>query len=99
MFCDKCGAQLAEGTKFCGSCGNVIAQPEQPVQQPVYQQPVQPAYQQPAQPVYQQPAQPVYQQPAQPVAVPMTRGKFISSAGGPKGLALGSMLIWRKLCE
>ena len=93
MFCDKCGAQLAEGTKFCGSCGNVIVQPEQPVQQPVYQQPVQPAYQQPAQPVYQQPVQPAYQQPAQPVAVPMTRGKFISSAGGPKGLALGSMLI------
>ena len=68
MFCDKCGAQVPDGIRFCGQCGNTIAQqpapqpapqpvpqpaPQPPVQQPVYQQPVQ-------QPVYQQP---VYQQP------------------------------------
>lgn len=60
MFCPNCGAQNADGTAFCASCGsNLNAQqaPAQqaPVQQPVYQQPV---YQQP---VYQQPA---YQKPA-----------------------------------
>ena len=52
---------------------NNLNQPVQPVQQPVYQQPVQPV-QPMQQPVYQQPAQPVqpvqqpvYQQPVQPV--------------------------------
>lgn len=25
MFCENCGAQLPEGSKFCGSCGSVLA--------------------------------------------------------------------------
>lgn len=76
-FCEKCGAQLKEGAKFCAVCGAPVEaysqQPAQSSQQ--YQQPVQPnqqyqSYQQPAQPnqQYQQPAQPnqQYQQSAQP---------------------------------
>lgn len=75
MFCTKCGAQIANGQRFCSSCGAPVdmgaadgtvsvPRPEPtPAQQPAYQEPVyqQPAYQEPAyqQPVYQQP---VYQQ-------------------------------------
>jgi hypothetical protein len=33
MFCSKCGGKLKEGARFCGSCGNQISQPENPVQQ------------------------------------------------------------------
>lgn len=75
MFCDKCGAQIPDGIRFCGQCGNVINQQPapQPAPQPVYQPPVQPAYQQP---VYQQQA---YQQ-------PMTRDQFIGSNGAQNGL-------------
>ena len=48
MFCTKCGTSVADGTKFCPSCGNALAQP---AQQPNYQQ----TYQQPtSQPEYQQ---------------------------------------------
>lgn len=55
MFCNKCGAMVEDGTKFCPSCGQSLAQsaPEQPVyQQPTYQEPVyqQPTYQQPTAP-------------------------------------------------
>lgn len=72
MICDKCGATMPEGIKFCSACGNVLTQPAQP---PVYQQP---AYQMPVSPYPQQ---------------PLSRGKFIGSQNGPKGLALGSMLV------
>jgi TM2 domain-containing membrane protein YozV len=27
MYCPKCGAQVAEGTSFCSSCGTNLAQP------------------------------------------------------------------------
>jgi len=54
MFCNKCGAQLEAGARFCGSCGQTVD--NQPAQQPVQQ-----GYQQPQagqQPMYgQQPAQ------------------------------------------
>ncbi len=36
MICNKCGAQNAEGTPFCASCGNRLAAPQnnyQPYQQ------------------------------------------------------------------
>ena len=56
MFCEKCGAQLPDGTAFCGACG----QPTGAAQQPQYAQPqyAQPQY---AQPQYAQP-QPQYSQ-------------------------------------
>ena len=68
--CVRCGAELSPNADFCNNCGERVPKPE-PVQQPVYAQPVQqpiyaqqPVYTQPAQqPVY---AQPVYEQPAQP---------------------------------
>lgn len=92
MFCTKCGAACADGTKFCMSCGNPL-QAEAPVQQPVYQAPVeqpaaQPVYQAPveqpgAQPVYQQP---VYQAPVQPapqkVREPVVYKPFTLNAAG-----------------
>jgi uncharacterized RDD family membrane protein YckC/type II secretory pathway pseudopilin PulG len=34
MYCQKCGAQVAEGTKFCASCGHEIGAPVQPVFMP-----------------------------------------------------------------
>ncbi len=82
MFCTNCGKQLSEGTRFCIYCGAPVApaadaQPPlqeeavpvsaQPVQKPVYQDPVftapaqEPVYQDP---VFTAPAQePVYQEP------------------------------------
>jgi hypothetical protein len=52
MYCPKCGAQIADDSRFCPQCGNsTVAQTPQAPQAP----PQQPAYQQP-QPVYQQPA-------------------------------------------
>ena len=68
MFCPKCGAQLPDGTTFCTSCGQPLAQQaapqQQAYQQPQYQQPQPQQYQQPYQPQYQQQyQQPQYQQP------------------------------------
>ena len=41
MFCNKCGANLPDGTRTCTNCGADLAGQAQPVyQQPVYQQPV-----------------------------------------------------------
>lgn len=57
MFCPKCGAQIADDSRFCPKCGNSITpQAAPPPPQPIYQQPQQPVYQQPGyqQPVYQQ---------------------------------------------
>lgn len=38
MFCEKCGAQVEAGVKFCPTCGNPMPAVEQPVQEPVYNQ-------------------------------------------------------------
>lgn len=43
MFCNKCGAQMVDGAKFCMSCGQPAVQTApgaQPVTQPVEAQPV-----------------------------------------------------------
>ena len=73
MFCNNCGAQLDEGTKFCAVCGAPVvdAAAEEPVQyaQPV-QQPEQIPYAQPAAPVYEQPAYAPVAQPAAPADNP-----------------------------
>ena len=75
MFCENCGTQIPEGSRFCAGCGKPVAAQSAPapVQEqfaaPVQEQfvaPVQPQYQAPVQPQYQASAQPQYQAPAQP---------------------------------
>lgn len=71
--CPNCGANCADGTKFCSSCGGPLPAP--------VQQPVQPAYQQPApQPAPQPAAQPAYQQ---PVSQPAPQPVIIQPAAQP----------------
>ena len=63
-FCAKCGVSVADGVKFCPSCGQSMGEvPQQPAQQ-AYTPPVQQPYQQQG---YQQPGQPQpgFQQPYQ----------------------------------
>ena len=70
MFCNNCGAQLPDGSKFCTACGATLAQdaaPQQP-QQPGGYQPQQGGYPQQPQGGYPQqpggyPQQGPYQQP------------------------------------
>jgi len=69
IFCEQCGMQLNDGSRFCIGCGSPVdsGPAETPLpEQPVYQAPPeQPVYQAPPeQPVYQAPPeQPVYQAP------------------------------------
>ena len=78
MFCKNCGAEIPDGSVFCGNCG-MQTSVEQPRQEPVnqysnvennaYQSYQQPQYAQPEQPVYN--SEPVYNaQPVQPVNLP-----------------------------
>ena len=92
-YCTKCGAQVADGMKFCNSCGNPMgaaqpqAAPQQPRPQAAPQQPQpqpQQTYQQHGQPQqqYQQPyqQQPPYGQPyQQPVYTeePISTGSYM----------------------
>ena len=77
-YCTKCGTQVAEGVKFCTSCGAPIGvaqqpQPQQPPQQQTYQQPQQQSYGQPyQQPPYGQP----YPQPAY-TEEPISTGSYM----------------------
>lgn len=80
MFCTKCGANNADGTRFCTACGTPLLnnQPETPVasEAPVYTPPVYdapedvatvyapPVYEAPSQPI---PEAPVYEAPVQQV--------------------------------
>lgn len=78
MFCKNCGAEIPDGSVFCGNCG-MQTSAEQPRQESVnqygntennaYQSYQQPRYAQPEQPVYN--SEPVYNaQPVQPVNLP-----------------------------
>ena len=68
MFCQNCGAQLADNAKFCPSCGQSQAAGQQPnAQQPYAQQPY-------AQQSY---AQQVYAQQDRFGGVPMAWHKFL----------------------
>jgi hypothetical protein len=52
MYCPKCGAQIADDSRFCPKCGSpTVTQGSPPPPQQVYQQPPQQVYQQP---IYQQ---------------------------------------------
>ncbi len=63
MFCNKCGANLPDGSYQCTQCGASLNSPQQPAAEG-YQQPAAEGYQQPAAEGYQQPAAQGYQQPA-----------------------------------
>src|SRR3990172_693959 len=79
-FCPSCGAENAEGVKFCASCGKPMPVPAMPAQEPVqapmpaYPPPQypQPAYPQPPYPPqqYAPPGYPQYPPYAQPYGYP-----------------------------
>ena len=60
MFCQHCGAEVAEGTKFCSACGADLsaqqppAENANPVAEPAAQAPLNEQAAQPQQPVYEQ---------------------------------------------
>lgn len=62
MFCIECGTQLAEGCKFCPTCGKAVSGPAQPENAPVSTPVSAPVY---AAPVY---TYPVYMMPGMPSA-------------------------------
>lgn len=71
MYCEKCGTQLPDGTKFCGSCGAKT--------EAVQEQPAAPSYAPPAAP---QPPRQEYYTPPQYVqqnsgSEPLSVGQYI----------------------
>ena len=46
MFCPKCGSQIADGSMFCGVCGNQMNAEQAPQQPQQFQQPMNQQYQQ-----------------------------------------------------
>ena len=71
MFCKKCGAELKDGAKFCGSCGNPVA--AAPQREPEFTQPTpapQPQYNQPQ---YNQQPRPVQYVPQYNVVKPQKK--------------------------
>ena len=42
MFCKYCGAQIADGSKFCASCGGALEEKTAPAAEPVYAAPSKP---------------------------------------------------------
>ena len=104
-YCTKCGTQVAEGVKFCTSCGAPIGvaqqpQPQQPPQQQTYQQPQQQSYGQPyQQPPYGQP----YPQPAY-TEEPISTGKLYADVPAADDSDCESALpdcvgVWRQQQE
>ncbi len=70
MFCEKCGNQLEENSKFCTKCGTPVAQPvEETVAQPQTQPIEEPTPQPQAQPIEGSAPQPQFQQAPQPTPV------------------------------
>lgn len=57
MNCKNCGAELHEGSAFCGNCGMRVE-----IEQPVYEAPAEPVYEAPAQPEFTQEVHTEYQE-------------------------------------
>ncbi|MBR3802882.1 MAG: zinc-ribbon domain-containing protein [Clostridia bacterium] len=70
MFCQKCGSQLNDGSKFCTTCGAPVAPVVQEPVAPVVQEPVAPVVLEPVAPVVQEPVAPVVLEPVTPVYSP-----------------------------
>ena len=85
MFCEKCGAQIPEGVKFCGVCGLPVKEAQPAQQQAMPNQPAQIPVM-PAQPAQQVEMQYQYQQQMQtPVAKPPKQKKEkVKKEGGNK---------------
>ena len=85
-YCTKCGTQVADGVKFCTSCGSPMgaaqpqAAPQQPQQQAAQPQP------QPHHQMHQQPQQPYMQQPQYAPAPPAVYTEEPISTGGYIGI-------------
>lgn len=81
MNCEKCGAPLEEGTKFCPSCGAAVETASVP-EQPAYTEPEASVSEQPT---YTAPEQPIYTAPVQTASA-----EEVPQTG--KGLAIASMV-------
>ena len=56
MNCKNCGAEIGEGSVFCGNCGMKVEQ------EPFYKEPAQPVYEEPVQGEYHQETYSEYQE-------------------------------------
>jgi hypothetical protein len=107
MFCPNCGTHLPDGSAFCATCGNPLAQapaaataptyaePAAPVyadpNPPVYADPVPPAYGNPNPPVYADPVPPVYGNPYGSPAVAKTKKVWLSTLASPKAKKMNKL--------
>jgi len=95
MFCHICGKDIGSGGSFCAFCGEPVASPPTPVQQPAFAPQPQPPAQQPmpmpqATPA-QQPAS--AQQPPGPQAISIFDGKDRKSITEIIGFASGAVAL------
>lgn len=96
-FCQNCGGQNADSSKFCQFCGSALS-PSAP--SPAADQPVQPTYSEPTynQPTYPQPDQsynqPSYNQPAQGYGQQQNYQPYAAATQYVAPVATGGLLAW-----
>ena len=80
-FCEKCGAELVEGTKFCTKCGAPVSETA-----PAAEQTAAPAVEETVTPAAEQTAAPVVEETVIPEAAPIPQGEAIpQGAPVPQG--------------